>query len=99
MLPTFVEAGAELVGISVDSAWCHQAFSQDRKLQFSLLSDFEPKGAISRLYGAYDESSGTSRRALFVIDPHGAIAWSFLSPVAINPGADGILDALERLAN
>jgi peroxiredoxin len=98
VLPTFSTAGAELIGISVDSAWCHQAFSQDRKLQFCLLSDFEPKGAVSRSYGAYDDQLGTSKRALFVIDKQGVIVWSFLSPIAINPGADGILDALERLA-
>ena len=97
VLPMFKDAKATLVGISVDSAWCHQAFAADRKLRFSLLADFEPKGAVSKRYGAYDEDAGTSKRALFVLDADGRIAWSHLSPVAINPGADGILDALDRL--
>ena len=86
---------AELLGISVDSAWCHAAFAHDRQLHFPLLSDFEPKGAVARLYGAYREEDGTSERALFVLDGEGIIRWSYRSPVGVNPGADGILKALE----
>ncbi len=74
------------------------AFSQSRKLHFPLLADFEPKGEISGKYGAYNESEGESRRALFVIDERGIIQWSYLSPDGINPGADGILDSLEEMS-
>lgn len=98
ILPEFRRHGAELLGVSVDGAWCHQAFARDRKLHFALLSDFEPKGAVARLYGAYREAEGVAERALFVIDEKGVIAWSHLSPIAVNPGADGILDALEGLS-
>ena len=89
---------AELIGISVDSTWSHLAFSQNRKLHFPLLADFEPKGAVSSLFGAYNEISGQCRRALFVIDEQGVIQWSFLSPDGINPGADGILAALKNIS-
>jgi peroxiredoxin len=98
ILPEFREYGAELLGISVDGVWCHAAFARDRKLRFGLLSDFEPKGAVSRLYGAYRDEDGTSERALFVIDAGGIIRWSYCSPIGLNPGADGILNALEQLA-
>ncbi len=98
VLPEFRRLGAELVGISVDGAWCHLAFAQDRKLHFPLLSDFEPKGAVSRAYGAYRHSAGQSARALFLLDGEGIVRWSYLSSVGINPGADGILTALEALA-
>ena len=98
LLPEFRRYGAELFGISVDGAWCHLAFSKDRKLRFPLLSDFEPKGAVARAYGAYREQEGVSERALFVIDREGAICWSYVSPIDVNPGADGILAALEDLA-
>jgi peroxiredoxin len=98
ILPEFREYGAELLGISVDGVWCHAAFARDRNLRFPLLSDFEPKGAVARLYGAYREEDGTSERALFVLDGDGIIRWSYCSPVAVNPGADGILNALESLA-
>lgn len=97
ILPEFRRLGAELLGISVDGAWCHQAFARDRKLHFALLSDFEPKGAVAKAFGAYRNSEGVAERALFVIDENGVIAWSYCSPIAVNPGADGILDALEAL--
>jgi len=99
ILPEFHELGAELLGISVDGVWCHRAFAEARKLHFPLLADFEPKGAVSRAYGAYRAEDGTSARALFVIDGEGVIHWSYLSPVGVNPGADGILRALEDLTS
>lgn len=99
ILPEFRKHHAELVGISVDGAWCHQAFARHQHLHFPLLADFEPKGAVARLYGAYREVEGVCERALFVIDANGMIFWSYCSPIAVNPGADGILDALERLTN
>ncbi|MDB5272206.1 MAG: redoxin protein [Chitinophagaceae bacterium] len=95
----FKKHNAELIGISVDSKWCHLAFSQDRKFHFPLLSDFEPKGEVARLYDVYDDKEGETKRALYVIDEEGIIRWSYLSPVGMNPGADGILNALEELDN
>ena len=93
----FSEYGAELLGISVDGVWCHAAFARDRTLPFPLLADFEPKGAVARQYGAYRAHEGTTERALFVIDGEGIIRWSYCSPVGINPGADGILRALDAM--
>ena len=97
IMPEFHRFNAAVLGISVDGVWCHAAFAQDRKLHFPLLADFEPKGAVARQYGAYRDADGTSERALFVIDKDGVIRWSYVSPIAVNPGADGILDALEQL--
>ncbi len=97
VLEEFQKHGAELLGISVDGAWCHAAFSKERKLRFPLLADFEPKGAVARSYGAYREEDGMTERALFVIDKDGVIRWSYCSPIGENPGADGILEALETL--
>lgn len=97
VLPEFQKFGAELLGISVDGVWCHEAFAKDRRLHFPLLADFEPKGEVARKYGAYREKEGVCERALFVIDKNGKITWSYCSPIAVNPGADGILQALEDL--
>lgn len=97
ILPEFREHDAQLVGISVDGVWCHAAYARTRKLRFPLLADFEPKGEISRRYGAYRTQDGTSERALFVLDGDGVIRWSYLSPVDVVPGADGVLAALESL--
>ena len=98
VLPEFERYGAAIVGISVDGVWCHLAFATDRKLRFSLLADFEPKGEVARQYGVYDSAKGISERALFVLDGEGVIRWSYVSPSEINPGADGILTALEAMA-
>jgi len=95
--PEFHRFKAELLGISVDGAWCHAAFKEARNLHMTLLSDFEPKGEVARKYGVYREGDGTTERALFVIDAEGIIRWSYVSPVGVNPGADGILEALEAL--
>ena len=97
VLPLLTDLGAQMIGVSVDSHWCHAAFAENRRLRFRLLADFEPKGAVARLFGAYRDEDGTSERALFVIDSAGVIRWSYLSPIDINPGADGILAALESL--
>lgn len=97
LLSEFRRFDAELLGISVDGIWCHLAFARERHLHFPLLSDFEPKGHVARRFGVYRETEGTSERALFVIDDAGIVRWSHVSPVGINPGADGILRALEAL--
>jgi peroxiredoxin len=97
ILPEFRQYNAELLGISVDGVWCHLAFSKDRKLHFPLLSDFEPKGNVACNYGVYRKQDGVTERALFVIDSDGIIRWSYVSPIGVNPGADGILKALESL--
>jgi peroxiredoxin len=96
-LDVFADYNAQLLGISVDGPWCHKAYTASRKLKFPLLADFHPKGEVARAYGVYDQDYGTSRRALFVIDSGGVIRWSYLSPIDINPGADGILSALDEL--
>ncbi|HXN51902.1 MAG TPA: redoxin domain-containing protein [Candidatus Acidoferrum sp.] len=99
VLPEFRKHNAEIVGISVDGVWCHIAYAKYNKLHFSLLSDFEPKGEVARTYGVYRKKDGFSERALFLIDEQGTIRWSYVSPIGVNPGADGILDALEDLEN
>jgi peroxiredoxin len=99
VLPEFRRFNAELVGLSVDGLWCHRAYREHRNLHFPLLSDFEPKGAVAKKFGVYREGEGVTERALFVIDEQGRIAWSYVSPIDVNPGADGILNALEGLSN
>jgi len=97
VLPEFKRFNAQLLGISVDGVWCHQAFAKERKLEFPLLADFEPKGAVARSFGAYVPKEGVCSRALFVLDEKGLVRWSYVSPIGVNPGADGILSALESL--
>ena len=97
LLPEVERYDAQLLGISVDSIWSHRAFSESRSLRYPLLADFEPKGDVSKAFGVYNAEAGNSQRALFVLDPEGVVHWSYISPPSINPGADGILNALESL--
>jgi peroxiredoxin len=97
ILPEFNQHAAQLVGISVDGVWCHTAYAQHGKLHFPLVADFEPKGEVARMYGVYRHGDGVAERALFVIDGDGIIRWSYVSPLGVNPGADGILKALESI--
>src|SRR3954462_10811906 len=83
VLPEFQRYGAQLLGISVDGKWCHNAFSDARNLRFPLLADFEPKGEVARTYGVYRPQDGVSERALFVIDSDGVIRWSYVSPIGV----------------
>ena len=98
LLEEFERRGAQLLGVSVDGPWCHRAFADARRLRFPLLADFEPKGAVGRAYGVYRRASGFAERALFVIGADGIIRWSYQSPLDVNPGADGILRALDTLS-
>jgi peroxiredoxin len=97
VLPELAALGAKVYGLSCDAVWIHVAFAERLNLHMPLLSDFHPKGEASRRYGVYRDDVGTCARALFVIDAAGIVFWSHLSPPDVNPGADGVLDALERL--
>ena len=98
LLPEFAKLDARTIGISTDSVWSHIGFAADLGLQIPLVSDYHPKGEVSRRYAVYREEDGISERALYVIDKQGTIFWSHVSPIEVNPGVDGVLDALERLA-
>jgi len=97
VLSDFERYNAQLFGISVDSAWSHLAFGDQRNLRFPLLADFQPKGEVAMKYGAYREQDGVSARALFLIDGDGVIRWSYLSPLGVSPGANRVLRALEAI--
>lgn len=97
LLPEFRRHAAELLAISVDGVWSHLAYAKDRRLKFPLLSDFQPRGEVARSYGVYRARDGTSERALFVVDADGVVLWSYVSPIGVSPGADGILSVLEGI--
>jgi peroxiredoxin len=89
--------GATLVGLSVDSTWAHRAFRNELGITIPLLSDFEPKGQVSRSYGAYLEGTGHGNRSLVLVDEDGIVRWVHESPTPGEiPGANLIFDALDE---
>jgi peroxiredoxin len=93
--PELAEKGVELVGISVDGVFAHKAFQEKLGIDTPLLSDFEPKGEVSRAYGSYLDKVGTANRTLVLVDEDGKVAWAYESPhPAEFPGANVIFDAL-----
>ncbi len=98
VLPELTEAGVDLVGISTDGSWAHNAFRKHLGLEITLLSDFHPKGEVCRAYGAYLEEWGTPNRSLVLVDEQGIVRWVHAeeTPLTI-PGANLIFDALEHL--
>jgi peroxiredoxin len=98
VLPQINARGADLVGISVDSAWAHRAFREQLGIEIPLLADFHPKGEVSRAYGAYIEERGHPNRSLVLIDEQGIVRWVHASPSSAEiPGANLIFDALAEV--
>jgi len=97
LLPELQAFGAKVFAISCDSLWSHVAYAKELNLRIPLLTDFHPKGEVCRRFDVYRDDIGTAERALFVLDGDGRIFWSHVSPIEINPGADGVLGALEQL--
>ncbi len=93
------DAGATVLAVSVDNPWSHRSVARAHGLAFPLLSDYRPRGAVSRDYGIFNEAEGVAERSLFVIDRFGVIAWSELYPAGLNPGAVGILHTLHVLTS
>lgn len=93
----FKKAGAEVVSISTDSVYVHQAWAREhediKKIQFPMASD--RSGKFSRMMGVYDESKGIAHRASFIIDPDGRIVAMEMTDEAIGRSAADLLRKLE----
>ena len=91
--------GASLIGISVDSVYCHRAFAEKLGTTIPLLADFHPKGEVCEAYGALIAERGHANRSLVLVDERGTVAWSYAAPTPLEiPGANLIFDALGAAA-
>jgi peroxiredoxin len=96
-LSRFEERDTHVLGISIDSVPCNQAWAKSLGgITYDLLSDFEPKGEVARQYGAY-RPEGYSERALFVVDKQGKIAYKDIHDIGDQPDNEVIHDLLRRL--
>ena len=99
VLDDFHAEGATLYGVSCDQIWTQKAFKEKLGITIPQLSDFEPKGAASRAFGAYFEKTGVSNRALVIVDPEGVVQWSWEGEhPGVLPGANLIFDGLDATA-
>jgi peroxiredoxin (alkyl hydroperoxide reductase subunit C) len=95
VLDEFRAQGATLYGVSCDSGYAQTAFREKLGVTIEQLSDFEPKGAASKAFGAYFAPRGASARALVIVGPDGVVTWSYMAPsLGDLPGANLIFDGL-----
>jgi peroxiredoxin len=93
------EQGATLYGVSCDHSYSQTAFRERLGVQIAQLSDFEPKGEVSRAFGAWFPARGCSARALVIVGPDGVVTWSYRAPsLGELPGANLIFDGLAGAA-
>jgi peroxiredoxin len=85
--------GSEVLAISCDPVYSLRAFADTDGLNFPLLSDFWPHGAVTREYAVFDERSGTPLRSSYILDRDGVVRWSVHSA----PGAARDLDEHVRV--
>ncbi|MFI5297894.1 MAG: redoxin domain-containing protein [Polyangiales bacterium] len=91
------EAGGQVLGLSVDSAWTHAAFKRELGLSYPLLADFHPKGEVARKYGLYLEESGITARATVIVDLRGLVAFVKVQQIPEPRANAEILAALRAL--
>jgi peroxiredoxin len=98
VLPEFEERGLKIYGISVDNAYCHNAFQKSLGISIPLLADFHPKGEVAERFGVYAEGYGVAKRSLVMIGPDLTVEWAHKGPPLEIPGANLIFDALDQHA-
>jgi peroxiredoxin len=90
----FEELDAQVLGLSVDSVWSHKAYAEKMGIQYPLLADFQPRGAVAAKYGVYLEDKGITGRAIFIIDRNGNLAWHKNYDIPVVPGIKEVSQAL-----
>jgi len=97
-LERFKGYDAQVLGISVDSVPCNTAWAKSLGgISYDLLSDFHPKGAVAKAYGAYREGDGISERALFIVDKEGKLAYVDIHDISDQPDNEDLLEVLRKL--
>ena len=88
---------AEVLGVSVDSVWSHKAYAEKMGIQYSLLADFHPRGAMSEKYGVYLPEKGITGRSIFIVDKRGKVAWAKNYDIPVVPDIKEVAAALSHV--
>jgi len=93
----FESLDAAVLGVSVDSVWSHKAYAEKMHINYSLLADFHPKGAMSEKYGVYLPEKGITGRSIFIIDKGGKVAWVKNYDIPVVPDINEVATALSHV--
>jgi peroxiredoxin len=97
-LAEFMTFDTEVFAISTDPTYSLRVFADTDGLNFPLLSDFWPHGAVASAYGVFDAELGVARRSSFVVDREGIVRWSVHNDLADGRDLDEHLARLHHLA-
>jgi peroxiredoxin len=95
----FDELDAQVLGISVDSAWSHKAFAEKMGIKYPLLADFQPRGGVGEKYGVFLAEKGITGRSIIIVDRSGKIAWIKNYDIPTLPDIKEVSDALAKVKN
>jgi peroxiredoxin len=93
----FDKLDAQVLGLSVDSVWSHKAFAEKTGIQYPLLADFQPRGAVAEKFGVYLADKGITGRAIAIIDRKGNVAWFKNYDIPVVPDIKEVSDALAKV--
>src|ERR1700678_200411 len=94
----FEELDAQVLGVSVDSAWSHKAFAEKMGIKYPLLADFQPRGAVAEKYGLYLADKGITARATVIVDKTGKVVWFKQQEIPQARDNKTILEQLKKLS-
>ncbi len=93
----FDKLDAQVLGLSVDSVWSHKAFAEKMGIQYPLLADFQPRGAVAEKFGVYLADKGITGRAIAIVDRKGNVAWFKNYDIPVVPDIKEVSDALAKV--
>jgi peroxiredoxin len=93
----YAKADAQVLGISVDSAWTHAAFKEQLHLTYPLLADFHPKGAVAKQFGLYLDELGITARATVVVGKDGVVKLVQVQQIPEPRSSQRIIEFIEKL--
>ena len=96
-LKKFETLDAAVLGISVDSAWSHKAYAEKMGIKYSLLADFNPRGAMADKYGVYLAEKGITGRAIVIVGKDGKVAWVKNYDIPVVPDVAEVASALQQV--
>jgi len=96
-LKQFETLDAEVLGVSVDSAWSHKAYAEKMGIKYSLLADFQPRGAMADKYGVFLAEKGITGRAIVIVGKDGKVAWVKNYDIPVVPDVPEVAAALQQV--